>query len=152
MSSTLRRNTFAQGHLRSAGFTLLELLVVMVVMGLLAAIATPQVMTMLSGAKSNAVSLQIDTLSTALHYYQLDVGSYPTQAQGLDALWQKPKDVTVWRGPYVRKKQHLLDPWGKPFFYKTPGRQGKFDLYSLGEDGKEGGTGDDADTGNWDTP
>lgn len=132
------------------GFTLLELLVVLVVMGMLATIVTPQVMGMLSGAKANAVNLQIETLGTALHYYQLDTGSYPTQSQGLEALWQKPKDVAVWRGPYIRKKQHLLDPWGRTFLYKTPGRQGGFDLYSLGADGKEGGTGNDADVGNWD--
>ncbi len=146
---TITRNTIRSIHCAS-GFTLLELLVVLVVMGMLAAIITPQVMTMLSGAKVNAVSLQIETLSTALNYYQLDVGSHPTQNQGLDALWQKPKEVVVWRGPYIRKKQHLLDPWGKPFLYKTPGRQGNFDIYSLGADGKEGGTGDDADVGNWD--
>lgn len=132
------------------GFTLLELLVVLVVLGMLATIVTPQVMGMLSGAKSNAAALQIETLTTALHYYQLDTGAYPTQSQGLDALWQKPKDVAVWRGPYVRKKQHLLDPWGRPFLFKTPGRQGPFDIYSLGADGKEGGSGDDADIGNWD--
>ena len=133
-----------------SGFTLLELLVVLVVMGMLAAIVTPQVMTMLSGAKTNAAALQVETLSTALNYYQLDVGSYPSKEQGLDALWQKPKDPGNWRGPYIRKKQHLLDPWGKPFLYTAPGRQGPFDIYSLGADGKEGGTGDDTDVGNWD--
>lgn len=133
-----------------AGFTLLELLVVLVVMGMLAAIVTPQVMTMLSGAKTNAVGLQLETLSTALNYYQLDVGAYPTQAHGLDVLWQKPKDIENWRGPYIRKKQHLLDPWGKKFLYRIPGQHGRFDIYSLGADGKEGGAGDDADVGNWD--
>lgn len=132
------------------GFTLLELLVVLVVMGLLAAIVTPQVMSMLSGAKSNAVGLQIETLSTALNYYQLDVGSYPPQEQGLDGLWQRPKEAANWRGPYIRKKQHLLDPWGRKFLYRIPGQHGRFDLYSLGADGKEGGSGDDADVGNWD--
>jgi len=133
-----------------AGFTLLELLVVLVVMGMLAAIVTPQVMTMLSGAKTNAVGLQLETLTTALNYYQLDVGAYPTQENGLDALWQKPKDIGNWRGPYIRKKQHLLDPWGKKFLYRIPGQHGRFDIYSLGADGKEGGAGDDADVGNWD--
>jgi len=135
---------------RSNGFTLLELLVVLVVMGLIAAIVTPQVMSMLSGAKSNSVALQVDTLSTALNYYQLDVGAYPTDEQGLAALLAAPKDVKNWRGPYVRKRQHLQDPWGRPFRYHTPGRQGPFDIYSLGADGKEGGEGDNADVGNWD--
>lgn len=132
------------------GFTLLELLVVLVVMGLLAAIVTPQVMAMLTGAKSNAVGLQIETLSTALNYYQLDVGAFPAQEQGLDALWQRPKAAENWRGPYIRKRQHLLDPWGRKFLYRMPGQHGRFDLYSLGADGKEGGAGDDADVGNWD--
>jgi general secretion pathway protein G len=131
------------------GFTLLELLVVLVVLGMLFAIMTPQVMNMLSGAKSDTVGLQIETLGTALHYYKLDAGTYPTTEQGLAVLWQKPKEATNWRGPYIRKKQHLLDPWGREYLYKYPGRKGPFDLYSLGADGKEGGSGEDADVGNW---
>lgn len=131
-------------------FTLLELLVVLVVMGLIAAVVTPQVMTMLGGAKANAASLQIESISTALNYYQIDVGTYPTQEQGLDALWTRPADVKTWRGPYVRKRQHLLDPWGRPYQYRTPGRQSPFDVFSLGRDGKEGGDGDDADIGSGD--
>lgn len=131
------------------GFTLLELLVVLVVLGMLFAIMTPQVMNMLSGAKSDTVGLQIETLGTALHYYKLDAGTYPSTEQGLAVLWQKPKDATNWRGPYIRKKQHLLDPWGREYLYKYPGRKGPFDLYSLGADGKEGGNGEDADVGNW---
>lgn len=131
------------------GFTLLELLVVLVVLGMLFAIMTPQVMNMLSGAKSDSVGLQIETLGTALHYYKLDAGTYPTTEQGLAVLWQKPKEATNWRGPYIRKKQHLLDPWGREYLYKYPGRKGPFDLYSLGADGKEGGSGEDADVGNW---
>ncbi|NTW34959.1 MAG: type II secretion system major pseudopilin GspG [Syntrophobacteraceae bacterium] len=131
------------------GFTLLELLVVLVVLGMLFAIMTPQVMNMLSGAKSDTVGLQIETLGTALHYYKLDAGTYPSTEQGLAVLWQRPKDATNWRGPYIRKKQHLLDPWGREYLYKYPGRKGPFDLYSLGADGKEGGSGEDADVGNW---
>lgn len=131
------------------GFTLLELLVVLVVLGMLFAIMTPQVMNMLSGAKSDTVGLQIETLGTALHYYKLDAGTYPSTEQGLAVLWQRPKDATNWRGPYIRKKQHLLDPWGREYLYKYPGRKGPFDLYSLGADGKEGGNGEDADVGNW---
>lgn len=133
-----------------AGFTLLEMLIVLVVMGLIAAIVTPQVMSMLSGAKSNSAALQIETLSTALNYFQVDVGSYPTTEQGLGALITAPSDIKNWRGPYVRKRQHLSDPWGHPFHYLMPGQHGPFDLYSLGADGKEGGDGDNADVGNWD--
>ena len=148
-ANSRRRLWHASRH-AIAGFTLLELLVVLVVMGLIAAIVTPQVMSMLSGAKSNSAALQIETLSTALNYFQLDVGSYPTDQQGLGALITAPNDVKNWRGPYVRKRQHLSDPWGRPFRYRTPGRQGPFDLYSLGADGKEGGEGDNADVSNSD--
>ncbi|MES2161410.1 MAG: type II secretion system major pseudopilin GspG [Pseudomonadota bacterium] len=133
----------------AAGFTLLELLVVLVVMGMLAAILTPQVMNMMSGAKSDAAGLQIETLTTALNYYQIDVGAYPSQEQGLKALLQRPPEVQNWRGPYIRKEQHLLDPWRRPFLYQVPGRNGPFDLTTLGADGKEGGEGENADIGNW---
>lgn len=134
---------------RRRGFTLLELLVVLVVMGMLAAIVTPQVTSMMSGAKSNAAGLQIDAIATALNYYQIDVGNYPTQEQGLNSLLKRPSDVQNWRGPYIRKSQHLLDPWKRPFLYRVPGREGPFDVYSWGADGKEGGEGDNADVGSW---
>jgi general secretion pathway protein G len=130
------------------GFTLLELLVVLVVMGLIASIVSPQVMSMLSGAKSNSASLQVETLSTALSFYQLDVGTYPTTEQGLEALVVAPKEAKNWRGPYVRKRQHLVDPWNRPFGYRSPGKKGPFDLFSLGADGKEGGDGENADVTN----
>ena len=132
------------------GYTLLELLVVLVIIGLLVAVATPQVMRMLGGAKSDAARLQIEALTTALDYYQTDIGSYPTQAQGLAALWRKPEGLDAWNGPYIRKEKHLTDPWGAPFHYRVPGEKaGAFDLYSYGADGQEGGSGDDADLGNW---
>lgn len=134
------------------GFTLLELLVVLVVMGLLAAIVTPQVMSTMAGAKSDAAALQIEALSTALNYYQIDVGNYPSKEQGLVALLRRPADVQNWRGPYIKKQQHLLDPWRRPFLYRAPGRDGPFDLYSLGADGVEGGEGENADVSNWKSP
>jgi general secretion pathway protein G len=127
------------------GFTLMEMLVVLVVIGLIAAVAIPQVMKLLEGAKQKAARIQLETLSQSLSYYQLDIGSYPTTAQGLQALWQAPGGTETWNGPYVRQERQLLDPWGQPFVYRSPGQSGKFDLISLGGDGKEGGTGDDAD-------
>lgn len=132
------------------GFTLLELLVVLVIMGLLTAVVTPQVMNMFSGAKSDTAALQVETLTTALNYYRLDTGSYPSSEQGLEALWKAPADVQKWRGPYVRKRQHLIDPWGRPFRYRIPGKHGAIDVYSHGADDREGGEGEDADVGNWD--
>ncbi|QID19928.1 type II secretion system major pseudopilin GspG [Nitrogeniibacter mangrovi] len=130
-----------------AGFTLLELLVVIVVMGMLAAVVTPQVMNMFSGAKSDTARLQIDTLATAVNYYKLDTGGYPTLEQGLDVLAHRPANLRQWRGPYVRKPEHLLDPWGNPYHYAIPGKSGAFDIYTLGADNRDGGEGEDADIG-----
>ena len=133
-----------------SGFTLLELLVVLVVMGLVSAIVAPQVMSLLSGAKSKSAALQIEALTHAISFYQLDTGDIPQGAPGLEALLKAPKEAVRWRGPYVRKRQSLTDPWGRPYQYRVPGLHGPYDLFTLGADGKEGGTGDDADVGNWD--
>lgn len=134
----------------SRGFTLLELLVVLVVMGLLTAVVTPQVMNMFSGAKSDTSALQVETLTTALNYYRIDNGGYPDAEHGLRALWEAPAGAARWRGPYVRKQQHLIDPWGRPYRYRMPGKHGPVNVYSFGADDKEGGGGEDADIGNWD--
>lgn len=138
-----------QGQLatKSSGFTLLELLVVIVIMGMLAAVVAPQIMNMFSGAKSDTAALQVETLMTSLNYYKIDVGGYPTMEQGVDALWNAPSDVRNWRGPYVRKSQHLIDPWGHPYRYRIPGRETAVEVYSLGADNREGGDGEDADIG-----
>lgn len=127
------------------GFTLMEMLVVLVVIGLIASVAIPQVMRLLESAKHKAARIQLETLSQSLAYYQLDIGEYPTSQQGLAALWQAPTQSEAWNGPYVRQERQLLDPWGNAFIYRSPGAKGAFDLISLGADGKEGGTGDDAD-------
>ena len=127
------------------GFTLMEMLVVLVVIGLIAAVAIPQVMHLLGGAKSKAAKIQLETLSQSLSYYQLDVGSYPTSEQGLRALWEAPGPLPSWSGPYVRREQQLTDPWGKPFVYRAPGQKGPFELITLGADGAPGGSGENAD-------
>lgn len=132
---------------RTSGFTLLELLVVIVIMGMLAAVVAPQIMNMFSGAKSDTAALQVETLMTSLNYYKIDVGGYPSMEQGLDALWKAPSDVRNWRGPYVRKSQHLIDPWGQPYRYRIPGRETAVEVYSLGADNREGGDAEDADIG-----
>ena len=136
----------------SGGFTLLELLIVIVVMGLLMAVVTPQVMNMFSGAKTDTAALQVETLTTALNYYRLDTGAHPEMEQGLEALWKAPTGITRWRGPYVRKHQHLIDPWGRPFRYRIPGKHGPADIFTLGADDAEGGEGENTDVGNWDKP
>ncbi|HYH20197.1 MAG TPA: type II secretion system major pseudopilin GspG [Azospirillum sp.] len=124
---------------RQAGFTLLELMVVIVILGMLAAIATPQVMKYLGGAKVDTARLQIQNLSTILDMYRLQTGSYPTTAEGLAVLVEKPASAANWNGPYVKRKESLIDPWGSPFLYRYPGQHAEFDLYSLGESRTEGG-------------
>lgn len=137
---------------RRGGFTLLELLIVLAIMGLLMAVVTPQVMNMFSGAKSDTAALQVETITTALNYYQLDTGSYPDMKQGLEGLWKAPDGVQKWRGPYVRKRQHLIDPWGRPFHYRFPGKYGMVDVFTHGADNREGGEGENEDVVNWDKP
>ena len=131
------------------GFTLLELLVVLVILGLIASFAVPQVMNYLGGAKSDAAKIQIANLSTALDLYRLDVGRYPSADQGLDALVARPGAVERWNGPYVKRRESLLDPWGNSYGYRMPGQHGAFDLYSLGSDKAEGGEGEDRDLVSW---
>lgn len=131
------------------GFTLLELVVVIIVLGLLAGIVAPQIIGRLSDAKSTTARTQIELLSVALDAYRLDNGSYPTTEQGLGALRERPTRAPVpanWRGPYLRKDVPL-DPWGRAYLYRAPGERnrGAFDLESLGRDGKSGGEGEDAD-------
>jgi general secretion pathway protein G len=134
---------------RRSGFTLLELVVVIIVLGLLAGIVAPQIIGRLSEAKSTTARTQIELLSVALDGYRLDNGSYPTTDQGLAALRERPTRPPVpanWRGPYLRKDVPL-DPWGRPYLYRAPGQRNPsaFDLESLGRDGKAGGDGEDAD-------
>lgn len=130
-------------------FTLLELVVVIIVLGLLAAIVAPQFLGRVSDARSTAAQTQIELFGTALDSYRLDNGSYPTTAQGLEALRVKPTQAPVpgnWRGPYVRK-DIPVDPWGRPYVYRSPGERNTsgYDLSSLGRDGKPGGEGEDRD-------
>jgi general secretion pathway protein G len=134
---------------RRSGFTLLELVVVIIVLGLLAGIVAPQIIGRLSEAKSTTAKTQLELLSVALDGYRLDNGSYPTTDQGLAALRERPTRAPVpanWRGPYLRKAVPV-DPWGRPYVYRAPGERNPstFDLESLGRDGKPGGEGEDAD-------
>ncbi|HEX5312084.1 type II secretion system major pseudopilin GspG [Aquabacterium sp.] len=130
------------------GFTLLELLVVLVIIGLLAGYVGPRFFSQIGKSEVKAAAAQIDALSKALDQYRLDTGHYPGNEQGLMALWTKPADETRWWGPYLRKAPPK-DPWGRDYVYKSPGEHGDFDLYSLGKDGREGGDGEDQDITNW---
>ncbi|HEV7367822.1 type II secretion system major pseudopilin GspG [Arenibaculum sp.] len=131
------------------GFTLLELLVVLAILGMLAAFAAPQVLNYLGGARTDAARIQIQNLSSVLDLYRLDVGQYPPQQEGLEALVDAPDGADGWRGPYLKRRDALVDPWGRPYQYANPGRSGAYDIYSLGADNAEGGSGEDEDVTNW---
>jgi general secretion pathway protein G len=130
-----------------AGFTLLELLVVVVIIGLLAGFVAPRYFNQVGKSEVNVARAQIDALEKALDQYRLDTGRYPTAEQGLKALVDRPASETKWAGPYLRKDVPL-DPWGKPYLYKVPGEKFDFDLVSFGRDGQPGGSGEAADIAN----
>ena len=132
---------------RAKGFTLLELLVVVVIIGLLAGFVAPRYFSQVGKSEVNVAKAQIDALEKALDQYRLDVGRYPSNELGLKALVDKPTSEPKWNGPYL-KKQVPLDPWGKAYIYKMPGEKGDFDLLSFGRDGAAGGSGEDADITN----
>ncbi|MDP5293436.1 type II secretion system major pseudopilin GspG [Oceanimonas sp. CHS3-5] len=131
------------------GFTLLELLVVLVILGLLASLAGPQVLRQLGGSKTKTAALQIKELSTALDLYRLEVGRHPTTSEGLEALISAPAGAKGWNGPYLNKKSVPKDPWGNDYQYRSPGQHGEFDLMSLGSDNQQGGSGEAQDVVSW---
>src|SRR5438093_9939165 len=135
------------------GFTLIEILVVIIVLGLLAALVGPRILGRVSEAKTATARTQIELLGLALDNYRLDNGSYPTSEQGLEALQEKPTREPIplsWRGPYL-KKAVPLDPWGRPYIYRSPGEHNPsgYDLYTFGRDGQPGGEDEDADIMSW---
>jgi general secretion pathway protein G len=128
-----------------AGFTLIEIMVVMVIIGLLMALVGPNLIGRSEKAKVQAAAMQIERLGTVLDTYRLDTGRYPTSQEGLGALVQKPSGVDRWDGPYLTKGVPK-DPWDRPYVYRSPGDQGRpYDLYSLGADGAPGGQGNNRD-------
>ncbi len=130
------------------GFTLLELLVVMVIIGLLAGYVAPKYFSQIGKSEVKVARAQIDALEKALDQYRLNVGRYPSSEQGLAALMTPPANEPKWQGPYL-KKAVPPDPWGRAYIYRFPGEHGDLDLYSYGRDGQAGGKGEDADITNW---
>ena len=133
---------------RARGFTLLELLVVMVIIGLLAGYVGPKFFGQIGKSEVKAAKAQIDALQKSLDQYRLDVGRYPSTEQGLAVLVAKPADEPKWQGPYLSKAVPK-DPWGNDYQYRAPGEHGEYDLLSLGKDGRPGGEGEDADLTSW---
>ncbi len=133
---------------KQRGFTLLELLVVMVIIGLLAGYVGPKYFSQIGKSEIKATRAQIDSLEKALDQYRLDVGRYPTTEQSLASLMVRPAGESRWQGPYL-KKDVPVDPWGNPYQYRQPGEHGELDLFSFGKDGKLGGEAESADITNW---
>ncbi|KAF1703336.1 type II secretion system major pseudopilin GspG [Pseudoxanthomonas suwonensis] len=134
------------GAARSGGFTLMELLVVVVIIGLLVALVAPRYFQQIGKSERTAAANQIDALRKAIDSYRLDVGRFPRQEDGLQALVVRPEGEARWQGPYLQRGVPM-DPWGNPYVYRVPGAFGDYEVLSLGRDGKPGGEGEDADIG-----
>jgi len=130
-----------------AGFTLVEMLVVITIIGLIMGLVGPRVLGYLGESKVKAAKLQIESFSSSLDLFYLDAGRYPTSSEGLTALTEKPGN-TVWNGPYLKTGAVPLDPWGHAYTYRAPAEHGPYEIVSLGSDGQEGGTGTAADISN----
>ena len=131
-------------HRHSSGFTLLELLVVMVILGMLAGYVAPKYFAQIGKSETNTARAQIEALEKALDMYRIDTGRYPSSEEGLLALMHAPADENRWSGPYL-KKDLPRDPWGRPYIYRQPGSRSEYELYSLGKDGRPGGAAEAAD-------
>ncbi len=130
------------------GFTLIELMVVIVILGLLAALVAPKMFGRIGESKQKAAMTQIELFGTALDFFRLDVGKYPATSEGLQALMVKPSGLENWNGPYL-PKEIPLDPWGHAYNYRSPGEHGDYDLYSFGADNASGGEGENQDIVSW---
>lgn len=147
MGRALRLNLWSIGS--SHGFSLIELLVVIIILGLLAGLVGPRLFGRVGQSKQAAAKAQIELFGAALDQYRLDVGSYPASGAGLEALVRNP-GASNWNGPYLKKNLVPADPWGKPYQYKCcPGDHGDYDIWSLGADGAPGGEGENADVTSW---
>ena len=135
---------------RAAGFTLMELLLVLMIIGMLAALVGPTLYQRIKPAKQSAARAQLANFSTALDAFYVDCERYPTTQEGLAALRDRPEGAERWNGPYL-KKEVPMDPWGHPYIYRAPGRSGGYEIVSFGADGREGGDGDAADINSWDS-
>ena len=132
-----------------AGFTLIELMVVIIILGILATLVGPKMFGRVGEAKQKAAATQIELFGTALDSLRLDVGRYPTTAEGLDALTVQSSGIDGWNGPYLKKKTVPKDPWNNPYIYESPGINGDYDLISYGADKMEGGEKEDKDVVSW---
>jgi general secretion pathway protein G len=136
-------------HRGERGFTLVEILVVITIIGLIMGLVGPRVLNYLTESKAKAAKIQIESFSSALDLYFLDNGRYPTSSEGLAALVQRPGSIMTWNGPYLKGAVVPNDPWGNAYVYHSPGQHGTYDIVSYGSDGQEGGTGAAGDIASW---
>src|SRR5258706_10090717 len=132
-----------------AGYTLLELLVVLTILGLLTVMATPYVIRYIESGRVRTARTEVANIGSALDLYKSDVGQYPTTAEGLDSLIKQPAGVDNWNGPYLKKVGALKDPWGHPYFYRSPGQHGDFDLFSYGASAKPSNDNEKPQVASW---
>ncbi len=133
----------------AAGFTLLELLVVLGILALLAAVVGPNVLRYMGKGRTISAKAQISSISTAIELYALDMGAAPSTEAGLGALMSAPQGATRWRGPYLKNANGLVDPWGRPYNYRSPGQHAPYEIFSYGQDNAPSGTGEDQDLVSW---
>jgi len=131
------------------GFTLVEILVVITIIGLIMGLVGPRVLNYLTESKAKAAKIQIESFASALDLFFLDSGRYPSGSEGLTALVQRPGSISGWNGPYLKGGLVPTDPWGNPYIYRSPGQRGAYDIVSFGADGQEGGTGTAGDITSW---
>jgi general secretion pathway protein G len=143
-----RRATAAEAT-GSPGFSLIELLVVLAIIGLIVGLVGPKVLNYMASSRAKTAGLQVQNFRQSLDLYYLDVGRYPTTSETLSALVQQPAAVDQWKGPYLKTGAVPADPWGQPYRYTSPGEHGDYDISSLGADGREGGSGENADVTSW---
>jgi len=145
VNGSLRRARKAAPRHGEKGFTLVEIIVVITIIALIMTLVGPRVLNYMSESKVKAAKIQIESFANALDLYFLDTGQYPSNAEGLSALMQRPGNSSGWNGPYLRGTTIPNDPWGRPYVYRTPGAQSSYDIISYGSDGQEGGSGVAAD-------
>jgi general secretion pathway protein G len=143
------RRKFERSAGGEAGFTLVEMLVVITIIGLIMGLVGPRVLNYLSESKVKAAKIQMQSFSSALDLFNLDTGRYPATGEGLTALIQSTGTIPAWNGPYLKGGVLPNDPWGKPYLYRSPGEHGAYDIVSYGSDGQEGGVGTAADIASW---
>jgi general secretion pathway protein G len=136
-------------HPLQAGFSLVEMLVVLVIIGLIMGLVGPRVLSYLSDSRVKAARLQIESFSNSLDLFYVDTGRYPSTQEGLGALLERPPDAERWSGPYLRSNSVPSDPWGTPYVYRSPGAHGAYDLMSYGSKGREGGESSESEIANW---